>query len=152
MNKIISFNELNFAYTRESQREVSIDSKNKINQLLFSEEDSKYYVLLQLKDFYEIVNLSLDEITSTILSNDFTNLNKWFLRYISWAELLFDEYISNNDLSSCDDLIKSVFQSLFYIWEKNHKFSKYTQESELIWAKKENYLQEKLTKSQWKKK
>lgn len=152
MNKIISFNELNFAYTRESQREVSIDSKNKINQLLFSEEDSKYYVLLQLKDFYEIVNLSLNEITSTILSNDFTNLNKWFLRYISWAELLFDEYISNNDLSSCDDLIKSVFQSLFYIWEKNHKFSKYTQESELIWAKKENYLQEKLTKSQWKKK
>ncbi len=115
MNRIISFNELNFAYTRESQREVSIDSKNKINQLLFSEEDSKYYVLLQLKDFYEIVNLSLEEITSTILSNDFTNLNKWFLRYISWAELLFDEYISNNDLSSCDDLIKSVFQSLFYI-------------------------------------
>lgn len=152
MNKIISFNELNFAYTREPQREVSIDSKNKINQLLFSEEDSKYYVLLQLKDFYEIVNLSLDEITSTILSNDFINFNKWFLRYISWAELLFDEYISNNDLSSCDDLIKSVFQSLFYIWEKNHKFSKYTQESELIWAKKENYLQEKLTKSQWKKK
>lgn len=45
MNKIISFSELNFAYTRESQREVSIDSKNKINQLLFSEEDSNimYY-------------------------------------------------------------------------------------------------------------
>ena len=59
-----------------SKTRAGIDSKNKINQLLFSEEDSKYYVLLQLKDFYEIVNLSLNEITSTILSNDFTNLNK----------------------------------------------------------------------------